>query len=165
VFANNRLSSVIDTGESTKMIKAEYVFPICFAKLWLIFTISRPSKKYEKAGGVAALVEHWYVRSPAYLYYNSSHSCTTSADECFKAAAFMPNFFADSQMMLSDEPNATPFNMAFKTPAHLFDFYAQPENEFRHLRFGAAMAGTVKLFPPDHILRGEIRVLWDRSSC
>jgi hypothetical protein len=40
--------------------------------------------------------------------------------------------------------NAAPFNMAFKTEAKLWDWYEEPENNWRARRFSAVMKDSSK---------------------
>jgi hypothetical protein len=60
-------------------------------------------------------------------------------------------------MVHADEPTTTPFNLAFQTSKVLWDFYTEPRNELRQVRFGAAMASTKNIFPPDLIMGGNIK--------
>jgi hypothetical protein len=79
----------------------------------------------------------------------------TSVDESFKAISIFPDFMTNRDLSCSEEPTASPLNIAFKTPHHLWSWYQQPGNELRQKRFGIAMAGTQKLHPPETILDGE----------
>jgi hypothetical protein len=57
----------------------------------------------------------------------------------------------------ADESTTTPFNLAFRTPKVIWDFYAEPGNELRQVRFGAAMASIQNIFPPDLIIGGKTK--------
>jgi hypothetical protein len=114
VFANNRVSSVMDTGKSYEE------------------NFTNPGKKYENTDGVSALVQHW-------------------TDEAGKATAYIPDYF-NSELVFSDEPNATPFSLAYSTTEPVFQWYAQPGREEMLARLGSAMNGSTRFFPPGLIL-------------
>jgi hypothetical protein len=61
----------------------------------------------------------------------------------------------DTKTASSQELIDTPFNRAFGTRLQMWDWYELPENAKRHRRFGAAMRGTTRIFPPELTIHGS----------
>lgn len=68
----------------------------------------------------------------------------------------LPALLADPKLRMSEEPTETPFNLAFKTKLNLFEWFDEPEQDYRRRRFGVAMQGVAGMFPPDAVLNGMI---------
>ncbi|KAG6815873.1 hypothetical protein H0H87_010616 [Tephrocybe sp. NHM501043] len=65
------------------------------------------------------------------------------ADECLKGATHFSEF-----IQKPDQSDAA-FNLAHQTPAKMWDWYEEPENELRARRFAAAMKGGADRFPAE----------------
>ncbi|KAJ7473016.1 S-adenosyl-L-methionine-dependent methyltransferase [Mycena galericulata] len=117
VFANNRLSSMLDTGKDVAQIIAD------------------PDRKYEGAIAFGALLEHL-------------------SDDAFKCSTSLLDVIVDPSDGLSNEPNRTAFNQAFKTDLPFFEWLDQPQQARRLARFGIAMDGGARMVDPGLILRG-----------
>lgn len=61
---------------------------------------------------------------------------TDSGDEGLPSTAFLSSFMQDPGQYTA------PFNIAFKTDAKMWDWYEQPENEWRARRFSVAISGS-----------------------
>ncbi|KAJ7473014.1 S-adenosyl-L-methionine-dependent methyltransferase [Mycena galericulata] len=119
VFANNRLSSMLDTGKD------------------VVHPIANPDKKYEGAIAFGALLELF-------------------SEDTFKSSTSLPDVIVDPHDGLSNEPNRTAFNRAFKTDLPFFEWLDQPEQARRMARFGIAMDGGARMVDPDSILRAGL---------
>ncbi|KAJ7760696.1 S-adenosyl-L-methionine-dependent methyltransferase [Mycena maculata] len=117
VFANNGLSSMLDTGKSVEEIIAE------------------PDKKYEGTIAFGALLEHL-------------------CEDAFKCSTSLPDVIVDRHDVLSNDPNTTAFNRAFKTDLPFFEWLNRPEQARRMARFAVAMDGVRVSSSPNAILKG-----------
>ncbi|KAJ7872708.1 O-methyltransferase [Mycena leptocephala] len=75
-------------------------------------------------------------------------------DEAFKGSAYLTEAFTEPATAHSAKATDSPWNIATKTDAFLFDWYDRPENEHRKTRFSFGMACSTKLEPPEAILAG-----------
>ncbi|KAF8917304.1 O-methyltransferase [Mucidula mucida] len=137
------------TGRLLRMLANQFIFkelsPDVFALNRLASVVdtgksveelkAKPLERYTGTNGIAAVFN-------------------MSADEISKSASYIPENFLDPKHRHSDEPNHSPFNLAFKTDLPLFPFYEAPGNEARLVRFGIGMSGTTRTEPEDGILRG-----------
>ncbi|KAJ7512273.1 S-adenosyl-L-methionine-dependent methyltransferase [Mycena galericulata] len=135
VFANNRLSSMLDTGKYVAQIIARHVF--CRLLNFIESPSHRhsPDKKYEGTIAFGALLEHF-------------------SEDAFKSSTSLPDVIVDPHDGVSNEPNKTAFNQAFKTDLPFFEWLDQPEQTRRMARFGIAMDGRAQMVDPGLILRG-----------
>ncbi|KAJ6472494.1 O-methyltransferase [Mycena sanguinolenta] len=70
------------------------------------------------------------------------------SEEVFKAAGYM------AETMLDPSGLPTPHMRAFKTDGNMFQWFEDPDNEHRLMRFGLAMKGSAAEEPADTILKG-----------
>ncbi|KAI0045354.1 S-adenosyl-L-methionine-dependent methyltransferase [Auriscalpium vulgare] len=70
------------------------------------------------------------------------------ADEVFTSAVHIPSHICDPKGYES------PFNMAYKTKKAVWEWYEEPENEWRGRRFTASMKGAGDHFPPSIFTEG-----------
>ncbi|KAI0064466.1 S-adenosyl-L-methionine-dependent methyltransferase [Artomyces pyxidatus] len=70
-------------------------------------------------------------------------------DEGLTSAPFIIDYIRDSP-----KDALAPFNLAYKTKATLWDWYEEPGNEWRGLRFATAMTGGGERFPPTIFTEG-----------
>ncbi|KAJ7872023.1 S-adenosyl-L-methionine-dependent methyltransferase [Mycena leptocephala] len=117
VFANNRLSSMLDTGKSVEEI------------------IERPDKKYEDTIAFGALLEHL-------------------TEDALTSSSALPDLIVDPKDGLSNDPNKTAFNRAYKTELPFFEWFDLPEQARRMARFAIAMHAGSKILAPDAIVQG-----------
>ena len=68
----------------------------------------------------------------------------------------LPAVMADPKLRLSEEPTEAPLNYAFKTNMTAFEWFDQPEQQYRRRRFGVAMQGIANMFPQEAILNGKL---------
>ncbi|GJJ06647.1 hypothetical protein Clacol_000841 [Clathrus columnatus] len=115
VFANSRISSLLDTGKS-------------FQEL-----LSYPHKKYENTSGLTALIGHLL-------------------DEASTASAHMWEVFSDPTTVKSNEPSQSAFTKFVGRGKTLWEYYDDPEQDFRRHRFNIGMHGIQKLHPENIIL-------------
>ncbi|KAJ7473007.1 S-adenosyl-L-methionine-dependent methyltransferase [Mycena galericulata] len=135
VFANNRLSSMLDTGKDVAQI------------------IANPDKKiqgHHRFWCIAgAFVCHLRVRKCHLIAHG-----VFSSEDAFKSSTSLPDVIVDPHDGLSNEPNKTAFNQAFKTDLPFFEWLDQPQQARRMARFGIAMDGGAQMVDPGLILRG-----------
>ncbi|KAJ8502546.1 hypothetical protein ONZ45_g11654 [Pleurotus djamor] len=137
VFANNRISSMLDTLKPVKDILAD------------------PQHKQDRTFGLAALAGH-QLRTPfACLFPRAADSDQhemNSLDEAFKASAYSWETLSDPLTSLSGDPRASPFARSINSSETLWEFYERPEESYRQRRFDIGMRGIQALQPPDAIL-------------
>ncbi|KAI0318073.1 S-adenosyl-L-methionine-dependent methyltransferase [Amylostereum chailletii] len=75
-------------------------------------------------------------------------------DEAFKASAHLGDVLLDPKTAKSDEPNETALNKAFGTTIPVWEWFEDPSNAARLMRFGITMEGSKQAAPPDAILHG-----------
>ena len=73
-----------------------------------------------------------------------------------KAGSYLQDYLLDPKTAFSEEPNGTPFNLAFKTDLPKFDWFETKGNEHRLMRFGIAMEGSRQTSHPNVILEGKL---------
>ncbi|KAJ6501155.1 O-methyltransferase [Mycena vitilis] len=134
VFASNRLSSVLDSGKSVGELEQSYVRPATRTRV-LNTSRDSPNCRHVDTSGIAALV-------------------LMHTDEAFKGSAYLAETFTDPATAHSVKATDSPWNVATKTDAFLFDWYDRPENVDRKTRFSFAMACSTKLEPLEAILGG-----------
>ncbi|KAI0761042.1 S-adenosyl-L-methionine-dependent methyltransferase [Trametes elegans] len=150
VFSYNRRSSFLDSGKTLEQLRTE------------------PEKKYVNSNGAAAIVGtigDEMFKSMAYLTewllpdtrvgamptvdaQGPVHPARTE-DEGAAAQGLLSNIAPSA-----DEMHQAPFNLAFGTNQHLFEWLELPENSARLARFGHAMLSTREMETTDEILRG-----------
>ncbi|KAJ7611513.1 O-methyltransferase [Mycena polygramma] len=117
-----------------------------------VFTSNRLSSVLDSGKSVVELKQ-----SPNCRHVNTSGISALilmQTDEAFKGSAYLAETFTDPATAHSVKATASPWNVATKTDAFLFDWYDRPENEHRKTRFSFAMACSTKLEPPEAILAG-----------
>jgi len=96
---------------------------------------ANPLNKHVGSSGFGAIMEH-------------------CGDEMLKASAYLAETLMDPIMSVGDGPQFAPLTLAFNTKKPIFDWFEEPGNEMRLIRFTAAMKGVASADPPDAILRG-----------
>jgi hypothetical protein len=151
VFCSNRLSSVLDSGKSVVELLAKWVFTER--------SCARPDQRYDPVQSNDMSIRRGYHHSCSYSTPSHIQLCTifidtASTDEALKGSAYLTEAFMDPATAHSMKPTDSPWNIATKTDAFLFDWYDLPENEHLKTRFSFAMACSGKLEPPAAILQG-----------
>ncbi|KAF7338950.1 O-methyltransferase [Mycena venus] len=117
-----------------------------------VFCINRLSSVLDSGKSVAELQQ-----APNCRHVNTSGISALilmHTDEAFKGSAYLTEAFTDPATAASTKSTDSPWNIATKTNAFLFDWYDRPENEHQKTRFSFAMACSTKLEPPEAILAG-----------
>ncbi|RPD58012.1 S-adenosyl-L-methionine-dependent methyltransferase [Lentinus tigrinus ALCF2SS1-7] len=137
VFANNRVSSYIDSGKS------------------VAYLCESPDKKYTDTDGVAAFVALTGDEAIKFC------ACITdwALPDLTPTDAIDVNYALESssdQAETKSKENkwVAPFNLAFNTQLGYFPWLEQPGNEARFNRFGHAMTGTRQWETKNFILQG-----------
>ncbi|KIY52438.1 S-adenosyl-L-methionine-dependent methyltransferase [Fistulina hepatica ATCC 64428] len=95
---------------------------------------ARPLDKHIGNSGFAALVEH-------------------CGDEMFKCSAYLTDVWLDPELGSRDS-TVPPHSLAFNTKKTAFEWYEEPGNKGRLIRFGVAMQGSKSAESPTAILKG-----------
>jgi hypothetical protein len=112
---------------------------------------NRPDKKYEDTIAFGALLEHlWVLRSTQPSYTNEP--CRT--EDALTSSSALPDLIVDPKDGLSNDPNRTAFNRAYKTELPFFEWFDLPEQARRMARFAIAMHAGSKILAPDAIVQG-----------
>ncbi|KAF7342833.1 S-adenosyl-L-methionine-dependent methyltransferase [Mycena sanguinolenta] len=90
--------------------------------------LAKPDERLLETTGLSALVEFL-------------------SEEVFKASGFMAESFLDSSPL-------TPHMRAFKTDGNMFQWFENPDNKHRLMRFGIAMKGSAAEEPVGTIFKG-----------
>ena len=153
VFANNRLSSVLDTGKPVEELLAKLVISllICHNEL----NIVSPESKHIGTLGITSILEHVYELLVCLLYGTQTLMRFFSLDEGFKSSSYLTETLLDPELGHAYEPNKAAFNKAYNVEEGLWTWYEAPENRLQLVRFGAGMDGIRNMSSPDAILGGS----------
>ncbi|KAI0628477.1 S-adenosyl-L-methionine-dependent methyltransferase [Trametes polyzona] len=124
VYANNRLSSFVDTGKKTEDLA------------------SAPEKKYEDTNGSsAAFLGMWYaillVSQIPHCASSSPNGAPNSSNEMFRSVTALSEWLMPSKDRAAPPP--TPFNIAYNTDLNHYAWLELPENASKLARCGRAM--------------------------
>jgi hypothetical protein len=154
VFANNRLSSVLDTGKPVEELLARLVpsLPIYLNELRIV----SPESKHVGTSGITSYIEHTYellIRlsnrfQPLMRFY--------SLDMGFKSSCYLTETLLDPEFAHAHEPNKATFNKAYNVKEDAWSWIERPENKLHLVRFGAAMNGLTNATPANAILKGSV---------
>ena len=155
VFANNRLSSVLDTGKLVEELLEKLVPGL------LIFndelrTVS-PESKHIGTLGITSMLEYKYV-SLIDSRTVSDPDGVYSLDEGFKTSSYLTETLLDPEFGHSYESNKTAFNKAYNVKEDMWTWYEAPGNRLNLTRFGAAMNGVKNMAPVEALLEGSFRL-------
>ena len=154
VFANNRLSSVLDTGKPVEKLLARLVSSnvVHSSKL----TIISPESKHIETLGITSLIEHVYGLRTKLSKRFQILMCLSSLDENFKSSSYLTETLLDPELGHASESNKTAFNKAFNCKDDIWTWAAEPENRSRIPRFSAAQNGLKNMSSPEAILEGSV---------
>jgi hypothetical protein len=154
VFANNRLSSVLDTGKSVEELLARLAWS-SMVRVNLLTTAS-PESKHVGTHGMASLIEHAYGLSTGSSTLFKFLMCFCSLDEGFKSSSYLTETLLDPEFGHASEANKSAFSKAFNVEVGLWSWLERPDNRLRLARFGAAMNGLKNVTPRDTIIGGSV---------
>ncbi|TFK84126.1 S-adenosyl-L-methionine-dependent methyltransferase [Polyporus arcularius HHB13444] len=124
VFANNRLSALVDSGKTPEELRAA------------------PEKKYDGTDGLAAFVAMCgdeFFKSSAYM----ADALLPWTERATSLRKLSNKDGAGATSLTVREPKyETPFSFAFRTELGYFDWMELPENKGRLAEFGRAMTGA-----------------------
>ena len=154
VFANNRLSSVLDTGKSVEELLARLAPDpmICRNKL----TTASPESKHVGTDGMASILEHGYELPTGFSKTIHILVVFNSLDSLFKSSSYLTETLLDPELGHANEPNRTALNKALNIEGDFWNFLESPDNRIRLARFGAAMNGLRNMSSADSILEGSL---------
>ncbi|KAI0633823.1 S-adenosyl-L-methionine-dependent methyltransferase [Trametes polyzona] len=121
VFANNRLSAIMDSGKTVDELRAA------------------PEKKYDGTDGVAA---HVAMKSDEFAKAATSLIDQLLPERPRSVATRKLLHDASGSSDVSPESYKTAFNLALRTPLGYFQWLELPENEMRLTNFGRAMTAV-----------------------
>ena len=155
VFANNRNSSVLDTGKSVGVIQAEYVDMYHQTSLRCLTT---PPPALARNTSAQTASSHSLVYGQSQVPVARTLSDIRSTDEGLKSSAYLSDTIFDPKLAFSQEPTETALNTAFKTDLSFYPWYEATGNEHRRLRFNLGMDGSKNATNPNVILEGTCGV-------
>jgi hypothetical protein len=154
VFANNRLSSFLDTGKSVEELLARLVLglSINLDKLRIV----SPESKHTGTSGIISLIEHGYDLLAG--RYNRFQILMRfySLDVGFKSCSYLTETLLDPEFGHAYEANKTAFNKAYNVDEDKWSWFERPENKLYILRFGAGMNGLKNASPANAVLEGLV---------
>jgi hypothetical protein len=89
------------------------------------------------------------------MTYDHVLNLRCSTDEGLKAGAHLSDVLFDPKLAFSQETEAAPLNVAFKTNLWYYPWYESEGNEYRRLRFNQSMNGSRHAVGSDAILEGR----------
>ncbi|KAH8978094.1 S-adenosyl-L-methionine-dependent methyltransferase [Lactarius hatsudake] len=142
VFANNRLSTVLDTGKPVdELISKWALFGVRLPNtISLMPRVFSPESKFIETLGLTSLIS--YI-----------------LDEAFKSSSYQTETLLDPEFGHATEPTKTALNKAFGFEGDMWEWIESPNNRLRHARFGDAMINMTNMTPEDAILEGYA---WDK---
>ncbi|KAH8987945.1 S-adenosyl-L-methionine-dependent methyltransferase [Lactarius hatsudake] len=142
VFANNRLSTVLDTGKPVdELISKWALFGVRLLNtISLMPRVFSPESKFIETLGLTSLIS--YI-----------------LDEAFKSSSYQTETLLDPEFGHATEPTKTALNKAFGFEGDMWEWIESPNNRLRHARFGDAMINMTNMTPEDAILEGYA---WDK---
>lgn len=152
VFANNRLSSVLDTGKSVEELLARLVLDPRVSGNEL--TIASPESKHVGTHGMASVIEHGYELLTVFAKGIHVLVFFDSLDYVFKSSSYLTETLLDPELGHANEPNKTALNKALGIEGDFWDLLESADNRVRLARFGAAMNGLRNMSSADSILEG-----------
>ena len=154
VFANNRLSSALDTGKPVEELLARSVASNMIHSTGL--TIISPESKHIETLGITSLIEHVYGLRTKLSKRFQILMCLYSLDEGFKSSGYLTETLLDPELGHAFKSNETAFNKAYNVKEDLWTWYEAPGNRLKLTRFGAAMKGVKNMLSPEAILEGAV---------
>ena len=154
VFANNRLSSVLDTGKSVEELLARFVLYL-FIHNYKLRTVS-PESKHIGTFGLTSYIEHVYEFLIMHSYNIWVLMCFRSLDIGFKSSTYLTETLLDPEVGHAYESNKTAFNKAYNVEENKWSWLELPDNRLRLTRFGASMNGLKNSIPAIAILEGSV---------
>ena len=150
VFANNRLSSALDSGKSVEELLARSVPSLLIDNNKL--KIGSPESKHIGTFGIPSLIGHTYgLLTSRFQILMSFYSL----DEGFKSSSYLTETLLDPELGHAYESNKAAFNKAHNVEEGMWSWFERPDNRLRLARFGAAMSGLKNAIPANAILDGS----------
>jgi hypothetical protein len=154
VFANNRLSSVLDTGKSLEELLAKLVLGLFTQNNELI--IVSPESKHIGTLGVTSILGHLYDILIGLSYSIYILICFYRLDEGFKSSSYLTETLLDPELGHAYESNKTAFNKAHNVNEDMWTWLERPDNSLRLVRLGAGMTSLKNTSPANSILEGSV---------
>ncbi len=152
VFANNRLSSYIDSGKSFEQLKNACV--TLFSLLTVICQRSLQSRLEVRRDRWCRRIHRDRVSLTSSEPYRSSILTSSysehSGDEAFRIMTNLADWLLNDQ----GTKTASPFSKTFETNLEYYTWLEEPGNEHRLVRFGHAMHGTQQFEIAENIITG-----------
>jgi hypothetical protein len=157
VFANNRLSSVLDTGKPVEELLAKLV-PNLFTHNDELRIIS-PESKHIGTPGITSILGHLYDMLNGLSYGIYILICCYRLEEGFKSCSYLTETLLDPELGHAFESNKTAFNKAHNVEENMWTWLERPENRLRLAQVGAGMSGLKNISATDSILEGSVTLL------
>jgi len=163
VFANNRLSSVLDTGKPVEELVARLVPSLMISSNKLM--ILSPESKHRGTPGMTSFLQHLYELFTEFSYDIQILMRFRRLDEGFKTSSVLTETLLDPQIGHASDANKAAFNKAYNTDKDIWNWWELPGNEIRIARFGVGMGSVSRMTPPEALLEGSVmlRVFADHN--
>src|SRR5260221_4624157 len=137
VFANNRLSSVLDTGKPVEELLARLVpSPMISGNNLMIVS---PESKHRGTSGMTSFLQHLYELPTGFSYGIHILMGFRRLDEGFKTSSYLTETLLDPQTGHASDANKAAFNKAYNTDKVIWQWWELPENKKRIERFWSSM--------------------------
>jgi hypothetical protein len=151
VFANNRLSSILDTGKSVEELLERLALSPMVSSTEL--TIISPESKHIGTLGITSIIEHGYE---LFTLLQDLDLMRFSLDDAFKSSSYLIETLFDTELGHANEANKTALNKARNIEGDFWGWLERPDNRLRLARFGSAMNGLRSMSSSDAILEGSV---------
>ena len=154
VFANNRLSSVLDTGKSVEELLAKSVLGL-FTHDNELRTVS-PESKHIGTLGITSILGHLYDILIGFSYSIDILICFYRLDEGFKSSSYLTETLLDHELGHAYESNKSAFNKAHNVKEDMWTWLERPDNSLRLVQLGAGMTSLKSTSATNSILEGTV---------
>ena len=152
VFANNRVSSALDTGKPVEELLSRWALGLTISNNAL--TTVSPESKHIGTLGLTSIIEHGYDLITGLSYSIQTLMRIHSLDDGFKSSSYLTETLLDPEFGHANEPNKTALNKALNIKGDFWSSLQGPDNKLRLARFGSAMNGLKNMSSAEAILEG-----------
>jgi hypothetical protein len=154
VFANNRVSSALDTGKPVEELLSRLALSLTISNNAL--TTFSPESKHIGTLGLTSIIEHGYELITGLSYSIQTLMRIHSLDDGFKSSSYLTETLLDPEFGHANEPNKTALNKALNIKGDFWSSLQGPDNRLRLARFGSAMNGMKNMSSAEAILEGSV---------
>ena len=154
VFANNRVSSALDTGKPVEELLSRLDLNPTVSNNEL--TTVSPESKHIGTFGLTSFIEHGYESITGLSSSIQTLMRIHSLDDGFKGSSYLTETLLDPEFGYSNEPSKTAVTKALNIKGDFWSSLSGPDNRLRQARFGSAMNGLKNMSSAETILEGSV---------